>query len=73
MSLAVYLSEYSLAEIFNFIQAGDRTGLLSIESDRCLSRSMDNAYYISFQTGRIMSVSQQIQICGWILKSQNGT
>ena len=57
MSLTGYLSEYSLAEIFNFVQADDRSGLLSIESDRCLSRSMDNAYYISFQTGRIMSVS----------------
>jgi Domain of unknown function (DUF4388) len=57
MSLTGYLSEYSLAEIFNFVQDGNKTGLLSIESDRCLSRSLDNSYYISFQTGRIMSVS----------------
>ena len=57
MSLTGYLSEYSLAEIFNFVQEGNKTGLLSIESDRCMSRSQDNAYYISFQTGRIMSVS----------------
>jgi Domain of unknown function (DUF4388) len=56
MSLTGYLSEYSLAEIFNFVQDGNKTGLLSIESDRCLSRSLDNSYYISFQTGRIMSV-----------------
>jgi hypothetical protein len=57
MSLTGYLSEYSLAEIFNFVQEGNKSGLLSIESDRCLSRSLDNSYYISFQTGRIMSVS----------------
>jgi hypothetical protein len=57
MSLTGYLSEYSLAEIFNFVQDGNKTGLLSIESDRCLSRSLDNAYYISFQAGRVMSVS----------------
>ncbi len=57
MSLTGCLSEYSLAEIFNFVQEGHKTGLLSIEPDRCLSRSVDNAYYISFQTGRIMSVS----------------
>jgi Domain of unknown function (DUF4388) len=57
MSLTGYLSEYSLAEIFNFVQDGNKTGLLSIESDRCLSRSLDNSYHISFQTGRIMSVS----------------
>jgi Domain of unknown function (DUF4388) len=57
MSLTGYLSEYSLAEIFNFVQEGNKSGLLSIESDRCLSRSLDNSYHISFQTGRIMSVS----------------
>ena len=57
MSLTGYLSEYSLAEIFNFVQDGNKTGLLSIESDRCLSRSLDNSYYICFQAGRVMSVS----------------
>jgi Domain of unknown function (DUF4388) len=57
MSLSGYLSEYSLVEIFNFVQDGNKSGLLSIEPDRCLSRSLDNSYYISFQTGRIMSVS----------------
>ncbi|AFY93839.1 DUF4388 domain-containing protein [Chamaesiphon minutus] len=57
MSLTGYLSEYSLPEIFNFVREGSKTGLLSIESDRCLSRSLDNSYYISFQTGRIVSVS----------------
>jgi hypothetical protein len=57
MSLTGCLAEYSLVEIFNFIQEGDKTGVLSIEADRCISRSLDNAYYISFQAGRIMSVS----------------
>jgi hypothetical protein len=57
MSLTGYLSEYSLSEIFNFVREGNKTGLLSIESDRCLSRSLDNSYYICFQTGRIVAVS----------------
>jgi hypothetical protein len=57
MSLTGYLSEYSLAEIFNFVQEGNQTGLLSIAPDRCLSRSVDNGYYIWFQAGRIVSVS----------------
>ena len=57
MSLTGHLAEYSLVEIFNFVQEGSKTGLLSIAADRCLSRSLDNAYYISFQAGRIMSVS----------------
>ena len=42
MSLAGYLSEYSLAEIFHFVQEGNKTGLLSIEPDRGLSRSLRN-------------------------------
>jgi Domain of unknown function (DUF4388) len=57
MSLTGYLSEYSLVEIFNFVQEGNKTGLLSIDPDRCLSRSLDNSYYISFQFGRIVAVS----------------
>lgn len=57
MSLTGYLSEYSLVEIFNFVQEGNKTGLLAIDPDRCLSRSLDNSYYISFQFGRIVAVS----------------
>jgi hypothetical protein len=57
MSLTGCLAEYSLVEIFNFIQEGDKTGVLSIEADRCMSRYLDNSYSISFQTGRIMSVN----------------
>jgi Domain of unknown function (DUF4388) len=57
MSLAGYLSEYSLAEIFHFVQDGNKTGLLSIEPDLSLARSINDTYYISFQSGRIMSVA----------------
>ncbi len=57
MSLTGCLAEYSLVEIFNFVQDGNKTGVLSIEPDRCMSRYLDNAYTISFQTGRIMSVN----------------
>jgi Domain of unknown function (DUF4388) len=57
MSLAGYLSEYSLAEIFHFVQEGNKTGVLSIEPERGLSRSLSDIYYLSFQSGRIMSVA----------------
>ncbi|PSB55000.1 DUF4388 domain-containing protein [Chamaesiphon polymorphus] len=57
MSLTGYLSDYSLPEIFNLVREDSKTGLLSIESDRCFSRSVDNSYYIWFQTGRIVSVN----------------
>ncbi|AFY93835.1 DUF4388 domain-containing protein [Chamaesiphon minutus] len=57
MSLAGYLSEYSLAEIFHFVQEGNKSGLLSIEPERGAIRSHSDTYYISFQGGRIMSVA----------------
>jgi hypothetical protein len=57
MSLAGYLSEYSLAEIFHFVQEGNKTGLLSIEPDLGLNRSLSDRYYLGFQAGRIMSVA----------------
>jgi Domain of unknown function (DUF4388) len=57
MSLAGYLSEYSLAEIFHFVQEGHKTGILSIEPNRGLNRSISHVYYISVQAGRIMSVA----------------
>ncbi|AFY93646.1 DUF4388 domain-containing protein [Chamaesiphon minutus] len=65
MSLTGYLSEYSLGEIFNFVQEGNHTGVLSIESDCDLNRghshsdskSICDFYEIVFQGGRIMSVA----------------
>jgi Domain of unknown function (DUF4388) len=57
MSLAGYLSEYSLAEIFHFVQDGNKTGLLWLEPEQGLNRSLNDAYYIAFQGGRVMSVS----------------
>ncbi len=57
MSLTGYLSEYSLAEIFDFVQEGNKTGVLSIEPDRGLMKSLSDSYYLSFQGGRIVSVA----------------
>jgi Domain of unknown function (DUF4388) len=60
-----YLSEYSLAEIFNFIQDGYRTGVLSIEpylDPASLSKITgestveQSCYYISVKGGRVMSI-----------------
>jgi hypothetical protein len=56
VSLAGYLSEYSLAEIFHFVQEGNKTGVLSIQPDPGSSKSVNDTYYLSFQSGRIMSV-----------------
>ncbi len=59
MSLAGYLSEYSLAEIFHFVQDGNKTGLLWIEAELESDRTTGANYYLAFQAGRIMSVATQ--------------
>ncbi|WP_245894107.1 DUF4388 domain-containing protein [Chamaesiphon polymorphus] len=60
-----YLSQYSLAEIFNLIQEGKKNGVLSIEPrDGSIDASkvaQDSTleipcYYVSFQGGRVMSI-----------------
>jgi hypothetical protein len=57
MTLTGYLSEYSLAEVFNFVHQGNRTGLLSISTDISPVGPPTNPHYLWFQTGRIMAVS----------------
>jgi hypothetical protein len=81
MSLTGCLSEYSLGEVFQFIQTDNKTGLLSLEPDRSFNLLSDT-YHISFQGGRIMSVldgdrvSQQgfllqlIEQRGWLSSAQ---
>jgi Domain of unknown function (DUF4388) len=57
MTLTGYLSEYSLAEVFNFIHQGNRTGLLSISRDIPPVEPPTNPHYLWFETGRIIAVS----------------
>ncbi len=57
MTLTGYLSEYSLAEVLNFVHQGNRTGLLSISTDIPPVEPPTNPHYLWFQTGRIMAVS----------------
>jgi hypothetical protein len=63
--LAGYLSEYSLAEIFNFIQVKERTGVLcikpmyksanhSINTEELAPETL--CYFVSCQSGRIVSI-----------------
>ncbi len=57
MTLAGYLSEYSLAEILNFVHEGSRTGLLSISADITPVATPINPHYLWFQNGRIVGVA----------------
>ena len=81
MSLTGNLSEYSLAEIFHFVQEGNKTGLLSVEPTISFNSALCSAYYISFQGGRVMSIGggnrlehqsllQTIEQRGWLSPAQ---
>jgi hypothetical protein len=59
MSLSGYLSDYSLAEIFHFVQDGNKTGVLSIESYLGLDCAVNKTHLIFVQSGRIMSVANE--------------
>jgi Domain of unknown function (DUF4388) len=64
MALSGYLSEYSLAEIFQFAQQGYKTGLLSIEPDNDSVQSITSPSYIWFQSGRIVSHARDLSQMG---------
>ncbi len=57
MTLAGYLSEYSLAEIFNFVCESNRTGLLSISPDLHTTITPKDPYYLWFDSGRLMAIT----------------
>lgn len=57
MTLAGYLSEYSLAEIFNFVHEGNRTGLLSISPDPNPDLNTAVPHYVWFENGRIVAAT----------------
>jgi Domain of unknown function (DUF4388) len=58
MQFSGYLSEYSLAEIFNFVHEGDRTGLLTLCADRKSTATVPpEPQYLWFERGRIVAVT----------------
>ena len=57
MTLAGYLSEYSLAEVFNFVHQSNRTGLLSITPVYGGKLTTNTSHYIWFECGRIVSMT----------------
>jgi hypothetical protein len=60
MGLTGYLSEYSLAEVFQQIQQEDLTGLLTIEPEDDSVRSPNRNYYIWFQGGRLVAMAKSL-------------
>jgi Domain of unknown function (DUF4388) len=60
MTLAGYLSEYSLAEVFNFVHQGNRTGLLSISPVYDDTVITTTSHYLWFEGGRIVGVTSDL-------------
>jgi Domain of unknown function (DUF4388) len=67
MALTGYLSEYSLVEIFQFIQQGYKTGLLLVEPDSDLGQSTIFPSYIWFRNGRIVSHARDLSQLGLLV------
>jgi hypothetical protein len=57
MTLTGFLTEYSLAEIINFIHQDNRTGLLWISGDINTMTCSLNCHYAWFQNGQIVAVA----------------
>jgi Domain of unknown function (DUF4388) len=57
MTLAGYLSEYSLAEIFNFVHEGNRTGLLEISPDPNAVTAPHESRFVWFEAGRTIAAT----------------
>jgi Domain of unknown function (DUF4388) len=63
MALSGRLSDYSLAEVFRFVQESRKNGLLSIDRGNGLLASSAYRNYIWFQNGKIVAHSTNLQSC----------
>ena len=75
MAITGYLSEFSLAEIFQLLEQGSKTGRLSIQEQFGDSSTRARMFYIWFKQGQIVAAAAQldgegltllIQQRGWI-------
>ncbi|MFB6276941.1 MAG: DUF4388 domain-containing protein [Halothece sp.] len=78
MTLNGYLSEFSLGEIFQLIEKGNKTGLLSIRNLFSDKNRTASKYYLWFKQGRIIAAANRldqkglqtlIQKRGWLRDS----
>lgn len=58
MSLRGSLTDFSLPEIFQFVEQGYKTGLLSIQTDA--SQQLETAHYLWIQGGRIVAIADRL-------------
>ena len=60
MALTGYLSEFSLPELFQFVEQGYKTGLLSIQPEPSAAQRNIQTCYLWLQGGRIVAVADQL-------------
>jgi hypothetical protein len=61
MRFAGYLSEYSLAEVFQQIQRENLTGMLKIEMEEDSIKLPDGSHYLWFKSGRLVAMARNLE------------
>ncbi|MTJ13385.1 DUF4388 domain-containing protein [Anabaena sp. UHCC 0187] len=60
MAISGFLSELSLAEIFQLLEQGNKTGRLTIKSQPQYSSQQEKNFYIWFKQGRIVAAANRL-------------
>ncbi len=60
MAITGYLSEFSLAELFQFLDRGNKTGLLTIRALPNFESGVIQSHYVWFRQGRIMGAANRL-------------
>ena len=66
MAITGYLSEFSLPELFQFLEQGRKTGLLSLRSEINPESGIQQNHYIWFRQGRIVAAANRLDNQGLI-------
>jgi Domain of unknown function (DUF4388) len=61
MGLVGYLSEYSLAEVFQEIQRDQLTGLLTIQPEKDSVQVTSQNYYLWFHSGQVVAMARNLE------------
>lgn len=60
IDISGYLSEFSLAEVFQFLEQGNKTGLLYLTANDVNNKQEEQNYYIWFRQGRIITSANSL-------------
>ncbi len=66
MAFTGYLSKFSLPEIFEFLEQGYKTGLLSIRTLKVDPHSVAQNYYLWLRQGRIVAAANRLDDRGLV-------